>query len=68
MIPGLPPDPTNLPKGCSFSPRCPYAKDVCHERACGMREAEPGHFVDCHFPLTPESGNAFLERPSKEAE
>ena len=68
VIPGLPPDPTNLPKGCSFSPRCPYAKDVCHERACGMREAEPGHFVDCHFPLTPESGNAFLERPSKEAE
>ena len=68
VIPGLPPDPTNLPKGCSFSPRCPYAKDVCHERACGMREAELGHFVDCHFPLTPESGNAFLERPSKEAE
>ena len=68
VIPGLPPDPTNLPKGCSFSPRCPYAKDICHEQACGMREVEPGHFVDCHFPLTPESGNKFLERPGKEAE
>ena len=33
-----------------------------------MREIEPGHFVDCHFPLTPESGNKFLERPGKEAE
>ncbi|MGI6076347.1 MAG: ABC transporter ATP-binding protein [Pyramidobacter sp.] len=62
VIPGLPPDPTNLPKGCSFSPRCPYAKDVCFEKACGMHEVAPGHFVDCHFPLTPESGNAFLER------
>lgn len=66
VIPGLPPDPTNLPKGCSFSPRCPYAKDICHEKACGMREVEPGHFVDCYFPLTPESGNKFLERPGKE--
>ena len=68
VIPGLPPDPTNLPKGCSFSPRCPYAKDICHQQACGMREVEPGHYVDCHFPLTPESGNKFLERPAKEAE
>lgn len=25
VVPGLPPDPTNLPQGCSFSPRCPYA-------------------------------------------
>lgn len=62
VIPGLPPDPTNLPTGCSFSPRCPYAKDVCFEKACGMREIAPGHFVDCHFPLTPQSGNVFLER------
>ena len=61
VIPGLPPDPTNLPKGCSFSPRCPYAKEICFEKACGMHEVAPGHFVDCHFPLTPESGNAFLE-------
>ncbi len=68
VIPGLPPDPTNLPKGCSFSPRCPYAQDICRQRARGMREVSPGHFVDCHFPLTPESGNRFLDRPAKEAE
>lgn len=30
-IPGLMPDPTDLPKGCSFSPRCPYATDRCRE-------------------------------------
>lgn len=68
VIPGLPPDPTNLPKGCSFSPRCPYAKDICHEKACGMHEVEPGHFVDCYFPLTAESGNAFLEKHGLEDE
>lgn len=51
VIPGLPPDPTDLPKGCCFSPRCPYARDICHEKACGMKEYEPNHFVDCYFPL-----------------
>lgn len=56
VIPGLPPDPTNLPSGCSFSPRCPYAQPICHERACGMHEIETGHFVDCHFPLGRASG------------
>jgi peptide/nickel transport system ATP-binding protein len=51
VIQGLMPDPTDLPKGCSFSPRCPYAKDVCFEKPCGMVEYEPNHFVDCYFPL-----------------
>jgi peptide/nickel transport system ATP-binding protein len=28
-IKGLPPDPSNLPAGCTFSPRCPYATEGC---------------------------------------
>lgn len=28
-IPGLMPDPTHLPEGCSFSPRCPHATERC---------------------------------------
>lgn len=28
-IEGHPPDLTDLPKGCVFSPRCPYIKDIC---------------------------------------
>ena len=28
-IPGLMPDPSNLPTGCYFSPRCPYATEEC---------------------------------------
>ena len=30
-IPGLMPDPTKLPKGCAFAPRCPYARPDCIE-------------------------------------
>ena len=47
-INGLPPDPTNLPQGCSFAPRCPNACDKC--RADGETpfvEVSPGHFVRC---------------------
>ncbi len=32
-IDGLPPDPTDLPKGCPFSPRCPYVTDECRRGA-----------------------------------
>ncbi|MGI6075400.1 MAG: ABC transporter ATP-binding protein [Pyramidobacter sp.] len=56
VIHGLPPDPTNLPQGCSFSPRCPYAQAKCAEKPCGMREIEPGHFIDCYFPHHYEGG------------
>lgn len=28
-IEGNPPDPSNLPPGCAFSPRCPYATEQC---------------------------------------
>jgi peptide/nickel transport system ATP-binding protein len=28
-LPGDPPDPRNLPGGCSFAPRCPRAAEVC---------------------------------------
>jgi oligopeptide/dipeptide ABC transporter ATP-binding protein len=29
-IPGSPPRPDQLPPGCRFAPRCPYAFDRCH--------------------------------------
>lgn len=31
-IQGLMPDPSNLPKGCTFAERCPYATDECREQ------------------------------------
>ena len=47
-IRGLMPDPANLPAGCSFSPRCPYADELCHTEAPPLREVAPGHVCRCH--------------------
>ncbi len=44
---GLMPDPTDLPKGCMFNPRCPYATDECRARHPELVEIEPGHSVRC---------------------
>jgi len=46
-IPGLPPDPTNLPKGCPFAPRCPKATDACRQGEIPSVEVTPGHVVRC---------------------
>lgn len=47
VIQGLMPEPTNLPDGCTFHPRCKYAIGSCSENVPGMAEIEPGHFVAC---------------------
>ena len=49
-IPGLMPDPSDLPKGCSFSPRCPFATDECRSSYPKAEEVEPGHIVCCFHP------------------
>lgn len=46
-INGLMPDPTNLPEGCKFYDRCPYACEKCKEKEPEMREYRQGHFVRC---------------------
>ena len=45
-IPGMPPDPTALPIGCVFHPRCGQRRDArCATEAPPLREAAPGHLV-----------------------
>ncbi len=47
-IPGAIPDPSNLPSGCPFHPRCPKATEKCRiDGAVPMVELEPGHFCMC---------------------
>ena len=46
-IPGLMPDPTNLPKGCPFSPRCSYAGPDCLNKRPMERALSPTHTVAC---------------------
>lgn len=43
------PSPTNLPDGCAFHTRCPYATDRCRRERPELTEREPGHFVACHL-------------------
>jgi oligopeptide/dipeptide ABC transporter ATP-binding protein len=51
-IGGRPPDLINPPKGCRFSPRCPYAQDKCHESEPPLRTVgSPDHLFACWFPL-----------------
>ncbi|MCI9501809.1 MAG: ABC transporter ATP-binding protein [Hungatella sp.] len=46
-IPGLMPDPTDLPEGCSFAPRCPYATDDCAREVPELKDMGNGHKVAC---------------------
>ena len=47
-IAGMPPDPTQLPTGCYFHPRCPHATERCKTEAPCAVEVTPGHWVQCH--------------------
>jgi len=46
-IPGMVPKMTELPKGCKFQPRCPYAKPSYAEEEPELYEVKPGHFARC---------------------
>ena len=49
-ISGMPPDPTDLPKGCAFGPRCPYATAECKENKIDFQTTQDGHICRCiHF-------------------
>jgi peptide/nickel transport system ATP-binding protein len=46
-IKGLMPDPTDLPRGCVFAPRCPDLRSECSEAPVPVVEVAAGHFVKC---------------------
>jgi oligopeptide/dipeptide ABC transporter ATP-binding protein len=49
-IPGLPPDPVDLPPGCPFWERCPErGDDRCRTERPPLREVGPGHRVACWY-------------------
>ena len=47
-IKGLMPDPTDLPKGCKFSPRCPQCMDICREKRPPVCRYG-SHEISCHL-------------------
>lgn len=42
----------NPPKGCLFSTRCPFAKNICFDIRPDLEEIEKDHFVACHLAKT----------------
>jgi peptide/nickel transport system ATP-binding protein len=48
-IPGYPPRLNNLPPGCRFAPRCPFAVERCHIETPQVREVRPDHWATCHL-------------------
>ena len=47
-IPGLMPDPSQLPEGCPFAPRCPSCMDVCREKKPAVF-CSGAHQIKCHL-------------------
>ena len=54
-IPGSPPDMADPPKGCPFTPRCPYAMRICAEEMPGYTTFSAEHKAACwlHHPMAP---------------
>jgi peptide/nickel transport system ATP-binding protein len=46
---GDPPSPINLPKGCAFAGRCPFAVDRCRHERPVLRALPDGRYVACHL-------------------
>jgi len=56
-IPGRPPDLATVSPGCSFAPRCRYARDWCASHEPALDGDHPGHTYACFFPVGSAAGN-----------
>jgi peptide/nickel transport system ATP-binding protein len=48
-IPGNTPDPTDLPSGCPFHPRCSRVMDICRQQEPHRIRLSQEHSVSCHL-------------------
>ena len=48
-IKGMPPDPSNLPSGCYFSPRCEHCSEKCKQASPAYYTAPDGHMIKCNL-------------------
>ena len=49
LLKGDIPSPINMPPGCKFAPRCPYAQEICRQTEPGLNDVGDGRRVACHF-------------------
>jgi oligopeptide/dipeptide ABC transporter ATP-binding protein len=66
VIRGTVPNPFNMPRGCNFVPRCPYAFEPCAEHDPGLGRVE-GREVACWrwSEPRPDTVAPTLDRPSR---
>jgi peptide/nickel transport system ATP-binding protein len=66
-IPGTPPSLINVPSGCPFHPRCPYAGSLngrCESEVPLLRAVNPGHEAACHLS-TDEKRRIWAEQAAR---
>jgi oligopeptide/dipeptide ABC transporter ATP-binding protein len=66
ILSGEPPDPTRIPGGCRFHPRCPAVasgtsaaagvEGRCRGQDLGLLELRPKHYAACHLAAAASSG------------
>lgn len=67
-IMGLMPDPTRLPKGCCFAPRCKYCTENCTKARPDKKWLSSTHYVRCLRYEEPDFGLGMLTDTGKETE
>lgn len=75
ILQGEPPDPTRVPPGCRFHPRCPEVAsgrtktsgvdDECHAEDLGLAELQSGRFAACHLARLIATGRAGGDTPTE---
>jgi peptide/nickel transport system ATP-binding protein len=68
ILSGEPPDPTRIPDGCRFHPRCPEVAngssdragvgEACRGRDLALEEFRTGHFAACHLASLMRQGSS----------
>ncbi len=53
-IEGTVPHPADLPEGCKFAPRCPYATEKCVREEPPLFEVSPTQRIRCFYPRKEE--------------
>tara|TARA_Y100000590_G_C15369046_1_gene881804 strand:- start:117 stop:779 length:663 start_codon:yes stop_codon:yes gene_type:complete len=54
-IKGEIPSPLNIPSGCRFNTRCPFAEEKCYSEEPEWRKLNDDHYIACHFAEKVES-------------
>lgn len=49
LLKGDVPNPIDIPKGCCFHTRCPYAREACRHEVPKLRDVGSGRHVACHL-------------------